>query len=53
VASDPEVKAFVERLESAMDEVTEDSDPPENLPSADAIASDFQKFLRHKGPDGP
>jgi len=51
VASDPEVKAFVERLESAMDEVTEDADPPENLPSADAIASDFQKFLRQKGPD--
>lgn len=52
VASDPEVKAFVERLESAMDEVTEDADPPENLPSADAIASDFQKFLRQKGPEG-
>ncbi|MGI8844560.1 MAG: PAC2 family protein [Thermoleophilaceae bacterium] len=51
VASDPEVKAFVERLESAMDEVTEEADPPENLPSADAIASDFQKFLRQKGPD--
>ena len=48
VASDPEVKAFVERLESAMDEVTEETEPPANLPSADAIASDFQKFLRHK-----
>jgi predicted ATP-grasp superfamily ATP-dependent carboligase len=53
VASDPEVKAFVERLESAMDEVTEESDPPENLPSADAIASDFQKFLRQRGPENP
>jgi proteasome assembly chaperone (PAC2) family protein len=50
VASDPEVKAFVERLENAMDEFTEDSAEPTNLPSADAIASDFQKFLRHKGP---
>ncbi len=31
VASDPEVKAFVERLESAMDEVSEDG-PPAKLP---------------------
>ena len=39
VASDPEVKAFVERLESAMDEVSEDGDvDPDNLPSADTIA---------------
>ena len=39
VASDPEVKAFVERLESAMDEVSEDDEvDPENLPSADTIA---------------
>jgi len=50
VASDPEVRAFVERLESAMDEVDEDS-PPVKLPSADAIASDFQRFLRQRGPD--
>lgn len=47
VASDPEVKAFVERLESAMDEVTEDG-PDVNLPSADMIASDFQRFLRQQ-----
>ena len=50
VASDPEVKAFVERLESAADEVSDDS-PPVNLPSADAIASDFQRFLRQRGPE--
>ena len=50
VASDPEVKAFVERLETAMDEVSEDG-PPAKLPSADAIASDFQRFLRQRGPD--
>ncbi|HEV2723576.1 MAG TPA: PAC2 family protein [Thermoleophilaceae bacterium] len=49
VASDPEVKAFVERLESAVDEVS-DERPPENLPSADMIASDFQRFLRQRGP---
>jgi proteasome assembly chaperone (PAC2) family protein len=50
VASDPEVKAFVERLESAMDEVQADA-PPEDLPSADTIARDFQRFLRQRGPE--
>ena len=54
VASDPEVKAFVERLETAMDEVTAENPPDEGqLPSADTIASDFQRFLRQKGPEGP
>ncbi len=52
VASDPEVRAFVERLESAADEETEDA-PPVNLPSGDTIASDFQRFLRQqKKPEG-
>ncbi len=51
VASDPEVRAFVERLETAIDEVTEDPSE-EDLPSADTIASDFQRFLRQRGP-GP
>jgi proteasome assembly chaperone (PAC2) family protein len=51
VASDPEVKAFVERLESAMDEVEADSDTEQRLPSADTIASDFQRFLRQRGPE--
>ena len=52
VASDPEVKAFVERLESAMDEVSEDERrrPGRTCPSADTIASDFQRFLRQRGP---
>ncbi|MEJ7749899.1 MAG: PAC2 family protein [Thermoleophilaceae bacterium] len=50
VASDPEVRAFVERLESAMDEETEDA-PPVNLPSGDTIASDFQRFLRQQKPN--
>jgi proteasome assembly chaperone (PAC2) family protein len=54
VASDPEVKAFVERLESAMDEVTAENPPDEGqLPSADTIARDFQRFLRQRGPEGP
>jgi predicted ATP-grasp superfamily ATP-dependent carboligase len=51
VDSDPEVKAFVEKLEETMDEV-EDIDPtPEDIPSADAIAQDFQRFLRQRGPE--
>jgi proteasome assembly chaperone (PAC2) family protein len=54
VASDPEVKAFVERLESAMDEVMEENPPDEEqLPSADTIARDFQRFLRQRGPGEP
>ncbi len=53
VASDPEVKAFVERLESAMDEVQADEPDEQSLPSADTIARDFQRFLRQRGPDDP
>jgi predicted ATP-grasp superfamily ATP-dependent carboligase len=54
VASDPEVKAFVERLETALDEETAENPPDEGeLPSADTIASDFQRFLRQRGPGGP
>jgi hypothetical protein len=51
VASDPEVKAFVERLESQADEA-ENQPSEESLPSADTIARDFQRFLRQRGPDG-
>jgi proteasome assembly chaperone (PAC2) family protein len=54
VASDPEVKAFVERLENAMDDAQAENPPDEGqLPSADTIASDFQRFLRQRGPEGP
>jgi proteasome assembly chaperone (PAC2) family protein len=49
VASDPDVKSFVERLEQTMDEAIDDM-APERIPSADAIARDFQKFLRQRGP---
>ena len=52
VASDPEVKAFVERLESAMDEAESATASEERIPSADTIARDFQRFLRQRGP-GP
>ncbi|MEA2475413.1 MAG: hypothetical protein QOE06_3328 [Thermoleophilaceae bacterium] len=50
VASDPDVKSFVERLEQTMDEAADDM-PPERIPSADAIARDFQRFLRQRGPE--
>jgi proteasome assembly chaperone (PAC2) family protein len=52
VATDPDVKAFVERLEQTLDENTDDIEP-EDLPSADSIARDFQRFLRQRGPQGP
>jgi proteasome assembly chaperone (PAC2) family protein len=47
VASDPDVKAFVERLEEATD-ASEDEAPPAHIPSGDAIAHDFQRFLRQR-----
>jgi proteasome assembly chaperone (PAC2) family protein len=52
VATDPDVKAFVERLEQTLDETQEDIEP-ERLPSADSIARDFQRFLKQRGPEGP
>jgi proteasome assembly chaperone (PAC2) family protein len=51
VESDPEVKAFVEKLEETMDEAEEISPSPEDIPSADAIAQDFQRFLKQRGPE--
>ncbi|MEA2309246.1 MAG: hypothetical protein QOI65_1532 [Thermoleophilaceae bacterium] len=50
VASDPEVKSFVERLEETLDETQPDV-PPDRIPSAETIARDFQRFLRQRGPD--
>jgi proteasome assembly chaperone (PAC2) family protein len=52
VATDPDVKAFVERLEEMADEMSEEELPPEQLPSGDVIAREFQKFLRQRGPGG-
>jgi predicted ATP-grasp superfamily ATP-dependent carboligase len=50
VQSDPDVQAFVERLERAADE--EDDEPDAgDLPSGDVIARDFQRFLRQRGPE--
>ncbi len=51
VSSNPEVQAFVDRLEE-----DEDEDAPllpENLPSGDLLASEFQRFLRQQGDDTP
>ncbi len=50
VASDPEVQRFVENLENAVDEAGGEGRTID-LPSADTIASDFQRFLRQRGSD--
>ncbi|HWC27639.1 MAG TPA: PAC2 family protein [Solirubrobacteraceae bacterium] len=50
VQSDPDVQAFVERLEQAAERDTTALGPGE-LPSGDAIASAFQRFLRQQGRD--
>jgi proteasome assembly chaperone (PAC2) family protein len=49
VQSDPDVQAFVERLEQAAEEEGPDLDPSD-LPSGDVIAREFQRFLRQRGP---
>jgi proteasome assembly chaperone (PAC2) family protein len=50
VQSDPEVQAFVERLEQAASLDTSSLGPGE-LPSGDTIASEFQRFLKQQGPE--
>ena len=49
VQSDPDVQAFVERLERAAAEEEEEMGP-QDLPSGDVIAREFQRFLRQRGP---
>ncbi len=51
VQSDPDVQAFVERLEQAAG--AEDEEDPGPLPSGETIARDLQRFLRQRGPDDP
>jgi proteasome assembly chaperone (PAC2) family protein len=46
VAANPEIREMVERLEEQQDEVAGFSQ--EDVPSGDAIADDFQKFLRQQ-----
>jgi len=49
VQSDPDVQAFVERLEQAA--ADEEPEPgPADLPSGDVLAREFQRFLRQRGP---
>jgi predicted ATP-grasp superfamily ATP-dependent carboligase len=50
VRSDPDIQAFVERLEQAAD--SEEQDVSEELPSGDILASEFQRFLRQRGREG-
>jgi predicted ATP-grasp superfamily ATP-dependent carboligase len=50
VQSDPDVQAFVERLEAAAEE-DEPKLRPQDLPSGDVLAREFQRFLRQRGPD--
>ena len=49
VQSDPDVQAFVERLEAAAEE-EEPTLRPQDLPSGDVLAREFQRFLRQRGP---
>jgi predicted ATP-grasp superfamily ATP-dependent carboligase len=50
VQSDPDIQAFVERLEQAAD--SEDQALPDEVPSGDALAREFQRFLRQRGREG-
>lgn len=50
VQSDPDIQAFVERLEQAAD--NEERTSPDDLPSGDILAREFQRFLRQRGREG-
>ncbi|HEV7528261.1 MAG TPA: PAC2 family protein [Solirubrobacteraceae bacterium] len=47
VQSDPDIQAFVERLEQAAESDEETSS--EDVPSGDMLAREFQRFLRQRG----
>jgi proteasome assembly chaperone (PAC2) family protein len=49
VAANPEIREMVERLEEQQDEVA--GFTQEDVPSGDAIAQDFQRFLRQRRGD--
>ncbi len=49
VQSDPDIQAFVERLEQAAE--TDERTSPSEVPSGDALAREFQRFLRQRGPE--
>jgi proteasome assembly chaperone (PAC2) family protein len=48
IAANPEIEELVDRIEA---EQSEQLSGPEDLPSADTIARDFQQFLRQQGDD--
>jgi predicted ATP-grasp superfamily ATP-dependent carboligase len=50
VQSDPDIQAFVERLEQAAE--SEEENSSEEVPSGDILAREFQRFLRQRGPEG-
>ncbi len=50
VQSDPDIQAFVERLEQASD--SEGEQIPAEVPSGDILAREFQRFLRQRGGEG-
>ena len=50
VQSDPDIQAFVERLEQAAE--SDEQTSPAEVPSGDAIAREFQRFLRQRGREG-
>jgi predicted ATP-grasp superfamily ATP-dependent carboligase len=49
VQSDPDIQAFVERLEQAAE--SERDSAAEDVPSGDILAREFQRFLRQRGPE--
>jgi len=49
VQSDPDIQAFVERLEQAAD--SERNGSSEAVPSGEILAREFQRFLRQRGRD--
>jgi proteasome assembly chaperone (PAC2) family protein len=51
VQSDPDVQAFVERLEAAAEEDDDSEMRPSEMPSGDTLAREFQRFLRQRGPE--
>jgi predicted ATP-grasp superfamily ATP-dependent carboligase len=50
VQSDPDIQAFVERLEQATD--SEEQSAADDVPSGDILAREFQRFLRQRGREG-
>ncbi len=46
IAANPEIEELVDRIETEQSEQTEG---PEDIPSADTIAREFQQFLRQQG----